>query len=186
MLATVLIWMPLVAAVGYFIYIFNRLIAGRNACANARASIDVNLKRRHQLIPNLVEAVRGYATHERTTLEEVTKARTVAVAQLGTTQSAVAEAAVEQSLMHLAVRVEAYPELKASELFINLMKNLTEAEEQISASRRAFNGQVMALNNLIEQFPSLVVANLLQYTPLTPYVAEAAAEEVPKVRLANG
>ncbi|MGI9323842.1 MAG: LemA family protein [Pseudomonadales bacterium] len=183
-LATIWLWLPLLLCVGYFIVTYNRLIATRNACANARSSIDVNLKRRHQLIPNLVETVRGYAEHEQQALHIVTQARNSAITQLGTAASAAAEEMVEQTLTHLVARVEAYPELKASDIFSKLMRNLTEAEEQISASRRAFNGQVMRMNNLIQQFPTLIVANVMQFTPLAPYVANATAHATPNVVLA--
>jgi len=179
----ILMWLPLILLAAYFIVTFNRLISRRNACTNARASIDVNLTRRHDLIPNLVKAVRGYAEHERTTLREVTDARTTAIAQLGHSGSAAAEQQVEQSLERLVLRVEDYPELKADALFRQLMRNLTEAEEQISASRRAFNGQVMRLNNLVQQFPTLIVANIMGFRALVPYSAAAAALAAPAVAL---
>ena len=167
----------------YVIYVFNRLVTGRNACVNARASIDVNLTRRHQLIPNLVTTVRGYMAHERTTLEAVTRARSAAMAQIGTPDSPAAEAAFEGHLTQLIARMEDYPELKADELCTNLMKNLTEAEEQISASRRAFNGQVMAQNNLVQQFPTLLVANLFGFTTIDSFRSDTAAQVAPAVRL---
>lgn len=176
-------WLPLLLVAGYFIVIFNRLIARRNACSNARSSIDVNLTRRHELIPNLVEAVRGYAAHERTTLQEVTSARQAAIAQLGESGSAGAELKLGQSLAQLALRVEEYPDLKADTIFSQLMRNLTEAEEQISASRRAFNGQVLRLNNLVQQFPTLLVANVMGFETLMPFSAAAAAHAPPAVAL---
>ncbi|MGI9204171.1 MAG: LemA family protein [Woeseiaceae bacterium] len=179
----ILMWLPLILAIVYFIVTFNRLISRRNACTNARSSIDVNLTRRHELIPNLVEAVRGYAAHERTTLEEVTSARQVAIAQLGGDGSAAAELRVGQSLAQLALRVEDYPELKADAIFSQLMRNLTEAEEQISASRRAFNGQVLRLNNLVQQFPTLIVANIMGFKTLASFSAASTAHAPPAVAL---
>jgi len=178
-----LVWLPLLLAVAYFIVTFNRLIARRNACSNARSSIDVNLTRRHELIPNLVEAVRGYAAHERTTLQEVTSARQTAMAQLGANGSAAAELKVGQSLAHLALRAEEYPDLKADAVFNQLMRNLTEAEEQISAARRAFNGQVLRLNNLVQQFPTLLVASSMGFKTLAPFSAAAEAKALPAVSL---
>ncbi len=169
--------------VGYFLLTFNRLVALRNACANARAGIDVNLKRRHQLIPNLVSAVRGYLNHEHKTLIAVTELRSRAMASLGQPDSAPVEAALEGAMVKLVARVEAYPDLKADGPFINLMKNLTEAEEQISASRRAFNAQVMRMNNLVQQFPSLVVARTMNFPVLLPYAADVAAQLAPQVAL---
>ncbi len=177
------LWAIPAAAIGYIIWTFNRLVGGRNACVNARASIDVNLTRRHQLIPNLVETVRGYTQHEQSALEAITQARAQAVATLGSDNSARAEAQVAGGLAHLIARVEAYPDLKADEIFINLMKNLTEAEEQISASRRAFNGQVMLQNNLVQQFPSLLVAGLFGFTRIESYQATSSAQANPAVQL---
>jgi LemA protein len=181
------LWFWVLAGAGalYFIYVFNRLIAGRNACANARAGIDVNLTRRHELIPNLVQVVRGYAAHEQLTLTQVTAARARAVSALGRPDSAAAETALAQSLMHLSARVEAYPELRADGPFIQLMKNLTEAEEQISASRRAFNAHVMAMNNLVQQFPTLIVARVCGFNAQTPYAAGSAAQAAPIISLAT-
>ena len=168
---------------GYILVTFNRLVALRNACANARAGIDVNLKRRHQLIPNLVAAVQGYLNHERDTMVAVTESRSRAVAELGTASSAAAEDSLAGCIAQLAVRVEAYPDLKADAAFKNLMKNLTEAEEQISASRRAFNAQVMRLNNLVQQFPSLLVAQLTGFGTQLPYASSNAAQVAPAVVL---
>lgn len=175
----------LVAAlsVGYALVTFNRLVALRNACANARAGIDVNLKRRHQLIPNLVSTVQGYMAHERETLTAVTASRQAAIASLGAAGSAAAEQALEHSVAALTARAEAYPGLKADGIFLNLMKNLTEAEEQISASRRAFNAQVMRMNNLVQQFPSMLVAGLTGFGVLRPFSAESAAQANPNVQL---
>ncbi len=178
-----LVWSPLLLAVAYFIVTFNRLIARRNACSNARSGIDVNLTRRHELIPNLVEAVRGYAAHERATLREVTSARQTAIAQLGASGSAAAELKVGQSLAQLALRAEEYPDLKADAVFNQLMRNLTEAEEQISAARRAFNGQVLRLNNLVQQFPTLLVASIMGFKTLAPFSAAAEAKALPAVSL---
>ena len=179
----VLFWLPAILVIAYFIVTFNRLIVRRNSCTNARASIDVNLTRRHDLIPKLVDAVRGYIEHERATLQAVVEARQVAIQQLGAAGSAVAEQHVEQSLSRLVARAEDYPELKAEGLFGNLMRNLTEAEEQISASRRAFNGQVLRMNNLVQQFPSMLVASLLGFRTLDPYSAANSARVPPAVDL---
>ena len=179
----VLFWLPAILVIAYFIVTFNRLIVRRNSCTNARASIDVNLTRRHDLIPKLVDAVRGYIAHERTTLQAVVEARQVAIEQLGAAGSAAAEQQVEQSLSRLVLRAEDYPELKAEALFGNLMRNLTEAEEQISASRRAFNGQVLRMNNLVQQFPSMLVASLLGFRTLDSYSAANSARVPPAVDL---
>ncbi|MCR9258725.1 MAG: LemA family protein [Pseudomonadaceae bacterium] len=173
----------LAGLVVYCIVVFNRLIGARNSCTNARAGIDVNLTRRHQLIPNLVAVVRGYAAHEQETLTAVTRARSQAISVLGSSQSARAEAGLAEALALLNVRLEAYPELKAQRPFINLMKNLTEAEEQISASRRAFNAHVMQMNNLVQQFPTLIIASLFGFKVQEPFSAGAGAQHAPIVNL---
>jgi len=181
----VVMWLPLLLLAGYGIYTFNRLVSHRNACVNARASIDVTLTRRHELIPNLVATVRGYAAHEQQTLREVTIARQNAMSQLGAGGSAIAEQQLERSIVRLALRIEDYPDLQADTLFSQLMRNLTEAEEQISAARRAFNGRVLRLNNLVQQFPTLVVAKLTGFHVLAPFAAAAAAQAAPSVELAQ-
>ena len=175
--------LALAAVAAYVIVVFNRLVARRNACSMARAGIDVNLTRRHDLIPNLVATVRGYAAHEQDTLQAVVAARTGAIAQLGADGSAAAEQQIEQSLTRLIARVEAYPQLKADGVFRQLMQNLTETEEQISASRRAFNGQVLRLNNLVEQFPTSIVAAVTGFRTLQPYASDQSAQTAPIVDL---
>ena len=161
--------------------LFNRLVAARNACAAARSSIDVQLVKRHDLIPNVTRAVAGYAAHERATLAGVTAARTAAMASLGTAGSAPAEARLAQTLAALILRVEAYPQLRASDNFLHLQKVLTEIEEQLSAARRAFNAHVLALNNLAEQFPTSIVARLLGFGRLEFFSAGDGEREAPAV-----
>ena len=161
--------------------LFNRLVGARNACAAARSSIDVQLVKRHDLIPNLTRAVSGYAAHERATLAAVTAARTAAMASLGTAGSAPAEARLEQTLAALMLRVESYPQLRASDNFLHLQKTLTEIEEQLSAARRAFNARVLVLNNLAEQFPTSIVARLLGFGRLEFFAAAAGERESPAV-----
>jgi LemA protein len=151
--------------------LFNRLVAARNACAAARSSIDIQLVKRHDLIPNVTRAVAGYAAHERATLAAVTTARTAAMASLGTAGSAPAEVRLEQTLAALMLRVESYPQLRASDNFMHLQKTLTEIEEQLSAARRAFNAHVVVLNNLAEQFPTSIVARLMGFERLEFFAA---------------
>ena len=178
------IWALLIALIIYALWVFNRLVAQRNACRYARAGIDVNLKKRHDLIPNLVDTVKGYTQHEQDTLVAVTTARTAAIAELGQTGSATAEDALASQLSVLNGRVEDYPDLKADRVFSQLMRNLTEVEEQISASRRAFNAQVMRMNNLVQQFPTNLIAGTFGFVALASYSADAAARLAPKVQLA--
>jgi LemA protein len=153
--------------------LFNRLVAARNACSSARSSIDVQLVKRHDLIPNLTRAVAGYAAHERAALEAVAAARTAAMAALGRPGSARAEAQLESRLALLMRLVEAYPQLKASDNFLHLQKTLTEVEEQLAAARRTFNAHVLVLNNLAEQFPTSVVARLAGFARLEFFAAGA-------------
>lgn len=159
--------------------LFNRLVGARNACASARSSIDVQLTKRHDLIPNLTRAVSGYAAHERATLAAVTAARTAAMASLGTAGSAPAEAGLERTLGALMLRAESYPQLRASDNFLHLQKTLTEIEEQLSAARRAFNARVLALNNLAEQFPTSIVARLMGFGRLEFFGADDAERAAP-------
>jgi len=162
-----------------FVRVFNRLVAARNACLNALGSVEVNLKKRHDLVPNLVRVVRGYADHEREVLRVVTEARARAVASFGTDSSPADEAELTRALRSLDVRVEAYPELKASQQFLQLSKALTEVEEQISAARRAFNAHVMELNNLVQGFPTLVVARLTRFAAMDFFEADAESRAAP-------
>ena len=152
-------------------HLFNRLVAARNACASARSGIDVQLVKRHDLIPNVTRAVAGYAAHERATLEIVAAARSAAMATLGSAGSAPAEARLEQALGALMLRVESYPQLRASDNFLHLQKTLTEIEEQLSAARRAFNAHVLVLNNLAQQFPTSIVARALGFGRLDFFAA---------------
>jgi LemA protein len=160
------------------IRVFNQFVGARNACHNARSGIDVQLTKRHDLVPNLNRAVAAYAEHERETLRILMEARKDAMEKLGGPQSAGAEARLEQALLALSVRLEAYPELKASSSFLHLQKALTEIEEQLSAARRAFNAQVEVLNNLAEQFPTLIVARLAGFRPMAFYEAPASSIRV--------
>jgi LemA protein len=170
-------------AVAAVVATFNRLIAARNACRNARASIDAQLTRRHDLVPPLVEVVAGYAAHEREVTRIVAEARAAAVAQLGAAASAGAEARLDEALGVLHARIEAYPDLKASGNFLHLQRTLTEIEEQISAARRAFNAHVAAFNNLVEQFPTLVVARLLGFGTARFFEAAASDRGVPSAAI---
>ena len=161
--------------------LFNRLVAARNASAAARSSIDVQLVKRHDLIPNLTRAVAVYAAHERATLGAVTAARTAAMATLGSVASAPAEARLEQTLAALMLRVESYPQLRASDNFLHLQRTLTEIEEQLSAARRAFNAHVVVLNNLAEQFPTSIIASLMGFARLEFFSAVDREREPPAV-----
>jgi len=137
---------------------YNRLVALSQRVGQAFADVDVQLKQRHDLIPNLVETVKGYAAHERQTFENVTAARANAVAATGPQQQAQAENALSGALRQLFAVAENYPDLKASQNFLELQNELTDTEDKIQASRRFYNMTVRDLNVKVQQFPSSVIA----------------------------
>ena len=166
---------------------YNGLVNARNLVKNAWAQIDVQLKRRYDLIPNLVETVKGYKNFERETLEAVTKARTAAqTASIGTDMAArsAAEGELTGALSRLMVVVEKYPDLKANQNFLALQEELTSTENKISFSRQAYNDQVLQYNNKTQQFPSNVVAGMFNFKKEQEFLqaTEAEAErKAPKV-----
>jgi LemA protein len=165
------------------IAIYNRLVGLRNAVKNAWSQIDVQLKRRHDLIPNLVETVKGYAAHEKTTLENVIQARNIAAAASGgVAAQAAAEGQLSRALTGLFAVLENYPDLKANQNFLALQEELTSTENKIGFARQAYNDAAMTLNNAIEMFPSNIVAGMFNFTPAEFFEVENAAERaVPKV-----
>ncbi len=174
----------IVVLVFAYVFIYNGLIRVRNQAKNAWAQIDVQLKRRHDLIPNLVETVKGYMQHERGTLEAVTNARNVAQKAVGSGVGAQAKAEAELggALSRLLVVVERYPDLKANQNFLALQEELTSTENKISFSRQFYNDSVMALNNKIQMFPSNIVANIGGFRQGEFFEVSVAAEkEAPKV-----
>lgn len=181
LIVTSLAALALLALLLWVARLFNLLVAARNACSSARSSVDVQLVKRHDLIPNVARAVEGYAAHERATLGTVAAARSAAMATLGTAGSAPAEARLERTLATLMLRVEAYPSLRASDNFLHLQKTLTEVEEQISAARRAFNAHVLVLNNLAQQFPTSIVARVLGFGRLEFFATGNAERAAPRV-----
>src|SRR5688500_458971 len=142
----------------YAVVTFNGLVRLRNQSEEAFSDIDVQLKRRHDLIPNLVETVKGYAAHERQVFENVTAARSNAVSAQGPEAQAQAENQLTGALRQLFAVAEAYPDLKANQNFLELQNELTDTEDKIQASRRFYNMTVRDLNTKIEQFPSSIVA----------------------------
>jgi len=146
-------------AIAYTIATFNGLIRLQNRADEGFSDIDVQLKRRHDLIPNLVETVKGYASHERQTLENVTSARAAAVAATGPEAQAQAENQLTGALRQLFAVAENYPDLKASRNFLELQNEITDTEDKIQAARRFYNMTVRDLNIKIQSFPSSVIAN---------------------------
>jgi LemA protein len=149
----------IVIAVLYFIFKRNSIIASRNRVDESWSGIDVQLKRRHDLVPNLVETVKGYATHEQQTFEKTTQARAAAMSAQGVDDTAQAEQKLTQALADLRAVAENYPTLRATENFQQLSRNLSELEDEIQAARRIYNSNVQAYNTEIEQFPGSIVAN---------------------------
>ena len=158
---------------------FNGLVRSRNECDNAWSQIDVQLKRRHDLIPNLVETVKGYAAHERGTFEAVTRARANAInAGNGGSlqQQAHAENVLTGALKSLFAVAEAYPELKANQNFLALQEQLTSTEERVANSRRFYNDSVLTYNTRIQTFPRTLVAGPLHFTTREFFDAEPETE----------
>jgi len=167
-----------------FIAIYNGLVRSRNQIKNAWAQIDVQLKRRHDLIPNLVETVKGYMKHERQTMEAVTKARTIAqqVASAGPGERAKAEGDLSSALNRLLAVAERYPDLKASQNFLALQEELASTENKISFSRQFYNDSVLNYNNQTQMFPSNIIAGMAGFKPGEFFEVTVAAEkEAPKV-----
>lgn len=169
----------------WFVATFNRLVRLRQHIRESWAGIDVELKRRYDLIPNLVETVKGYAAHERETLERVVALRNRAQANNG---AADAQAADESELMRevgrLFVLAEGYPHLKADRHFLELQKELSNTEDRIAATRRFYNGNVREMNQLIEMFPSSIIASMFSFQHASFFELASDAERVvPKVSL---
>ena len=164
---------------------FNSLVGFRNQVKNAWAQIDVQLKRRYDLIPNLVETVKGYAKHERETFEMVTKARNLAqqASSAGAAERGKLEGELGAALSRLLLVAEAYPELKANQNFLALQEELTSTENKISFSRQYYNDSVLKYNNKIQMFPSNVIAGMFSFKLGEFFEVTVAAEkEAPKVK----
>ena len=169
----------------WVIGIYNRLVRTRNRVDNAWAQIEVQLKRRHDLIPNLVETVKGYAAHERGTFEAVTQARTAAQQAQGPAAAGQAEGILSQALGRLFAVAEAYPELKASQNFLDLQGQLRDTEDQVAVSRQVYNDTVLTFNNAIQTFPAVILANSFGFTKREFFEIEDAGDRaVPQVSFA--
>lgn len=165
----------------YFISVYNGLVARRNQVREAWATVDTQLKRRYDLIPNLVETVRGAAKHESETLSAVTNARNVAMSANGPT-SADAQNKLTQTLKSLFAVAECYPDLKANQNFLELQRELADTENKIQATRQFYNTVVMGLNTQIEQFPSNIVANMFGILPEKMFEIDEAEKVAPQVK----
>jgi len=172
----------IVAVIAFWLILtYNRLIALRNRAKEAWSDIDVQLKRRYNLIPNLVEAVKGYATHERELFEKVTKARTLAMQAQTIEEKGKAENALSSTLKSLFAVAENYPDLKASTNFLELQRELRDTEDKIQAARRFYNTNVRDLNIKIESFPVNLIVGVFNFKKMDFFEVEEAGREVPKV-----
>jgi LemA protein len=172
------------ALLGLFVVVvYNRLVRLRNRTENAWAQVDVQLRRRYDLIPNLVETVKGYASHERGTFEEVTKARTAAQQAQGVQEQAQAENMLTQAIGRLFAVAEQYPELRATENFQQLQAQLADTEQKIAVSRQVYNDTVLTYDTALESVPTNVVAGVFNFEEKQYFeIEEPAAREAPRVQ----
>jgi LemA protein len=170
----------------YTVITYNRLVKGSNLLKEAWSGIDVQLKRRSDLIPTLVETVKGYSRHEQTVFTQVTEMRTAAMGARGARDKGLAENALTAGLKDLFALAEAYPDLKASQNYLTLQEELVQVEDQVQLARRYYNGAVRLLNNLVESFPSNLVAKLAGLSRAEFFTLELATErQVPEVSWAE-
>jgi LemA protein len=171
----IVLWIVLglvVLAVLYLVFLYNGLVRLRNRIEAAWAQIDVQLRRRYDLIPNLVETVKGYAAHERETLDSVTKARAAAESATGPADQAAKENMLTQSLKSLIAVSEAYPDLKANQNFLSLQEELSATEGRIAYARQYYNDTVQRYNTKIQSFPAVLLAGALRFQPREYFEAD--------------
>jgi LemA protein len=178
---TWIVWAVFAAVLSGAVWVFNRLVRLRNQMRSAWADIDVQLTRRHDLVPQLVTAVKAYAGHERGVLEAVTELRDQALAIDGPARLAPVEAALERAVTRVLALEEAYPDLKASENFVQLQRDLVQIEEHLQYARRYYNGAVRDYNDAIQRVPDLLIARLFGFGDGEFH--QARDEERPAVRL---
>jgi LemA protein len=170
-----------VAALVFVVVLYNRMVRLRNEVDTGWANIEVQLKRRNDLIPNIVEAVKGYAAHERGTFEEVTKARAAMAGAQGPAAAAEADDLLTAALGKLFAVAEAYPDLKASDNFLQLQNELSATEDKIAAARRYYNATVLRFNNSIQTFPAVILAGIFGFAKREFFAAEAGDRALPEV-----
>ena len=183
MLPLIIIIVVVVLLILFFIVQYNGLVRLRNSIDNAWSQIDVQLKRRHDLIPNLIETVKGYAAHESGTFEKVVAARNAALNAQGPQQTAEAENQLTGALKSIFALAEAYPDLKANQNFLALQEELTSTEDRISYARQFYNDRVLRYDNKLETFPSNTIAGMFSFKPREYFETQDPADrEVPKVQ----
>jgi LemA protein len=176
----VLIVIGVIALIAIFLVVaYNGMVRARNKVDEAWSGIDVQLKRRHDLIPNLVETVKGYATHEREVFENVSAARSAAINARGPAEAGQAEGALTRALGGLFAVAEAYPQLRAAESFTELQRELANTEDQIAGSRRIYNGNVQSYNTKIQVFPNSMLAGPFGFTRREFFEIEDPADREP-------
>jgi LemA protein len=181
-IAAIIIIVIIVLAVIVFMVLYNRLVRLRNRVDNAWSQIDVQLQRRHDLIPNLVETVKGYAAHERQTLEAVVQARNNAVQAQGPAEQGQAENVLTGALRQLFAVAEAYPDLKANQNFLNLQEELTASEDRVAYARQFYNDSVLNYNTKTQSLPSSILAGIFNFSQREYFEGEEASREVPRVQ----
>lgn len=164
------------------IAMYNSLIRLKIRVDEAWSDIDVQLKRRYDLIPNLIETVKGYAKHEKETLDAVVKARNIAMSAGSNEEKAKAENALSETLKSIFALAEAYPDLKANQNFLELQRELTDTEDKIMAARRFYNGNVRDFNTKLQVFPTNIIGNMLGFKPREFFAADEKEKEVVKVK----
>ena len=184
-----MLWVIVIAAVVVLglvvVAMYNRLVRLRNRTENSWSQVDVQLKRRYDLIPNLVESVKGYAAHEQTTFEDVTKARTAAQQAQGIAEQAQAENMLTAAIGRLFAVAEAYPQLRATENFQQLQAQLADVEQKIAVSRQVYNDTVLTYDNALETVPTNIVAGLFNFSPRAYFETEDATREAPAVQFSS-
>jgi len=179
------IFLLIIAVIAVWVVLaYNRFVSLINRTKEAWSDIDVQLKRRYDLIPNLVETVKGYAKHESTAFENVTKARSAAMGAQGVEEKGIAELSLAGALKSVFAIAEAYPDLKANQNFLSLQGELSDTENKIQAARRFYNGNVRDLNTAVESFPNNVIANVFKFAKMEFFeldADEAAAKDPVKV-----
>ena len=182
MIAVIVILAIVVLIILYVVVGYNGLVRLRNRVENAWAQIDVQLKRRLDLIPNLVETVKGYAAHEKTTLDAVIQARNQGASASGPAEAAQADTAITGALRQVFALSESYPDLKANQNFLALQEELSATEGRVAYARQFYNDSVLKYNTKIQQVPTSIIAGIAHFGPREYFEAEEGAREAPKVQ----